>query len=168
MTQYVMLGAGLESFAYRRLDLGSRLHVFEVDHPATQQWKRARLQELHVALPRNLTFVSVDFERQTLANELRAGGHRSELPTFVSWLGVTPYLTEAAVFETLRYVASFAPGSEIVFQYLPPASRLNAKDQQLRAIHTAGVAARRELSLRGAFATKQSLQKTKIASLRSQ
>jgi methyltransferase (TIGR00027 family) len=118
--------------------------VFEVDHPATQQWKRARLQELHIPLPSNLTFVPVDFEHQTLADEVRASGHRSELPTFVSWLGVTVYLTEAAVFETLRYVASFAPGSEIVFQYFQPASLLNAKDQQLRAIHTAGVAARGE------------------------
>jgi methyltransferase (TIGR00027 family) len=144
VTQYVILGAGLDSFAYRRPDLASRVRVFEVDHPATQQWKRARLQELHLPLPSNLTFVPVDFEQHTLADQLRASGHRSELPTFVSWLGVTMYLTEAAVFETLRYAASFAPGSEIVFQYLLPVSLLNAKDQQLQAIHTAGVAARGE------------------------
>lgn len=144
VAQYVILGAGLDSFAYRRPDLISRLHVFEVDHPATQQWKRARLQELHLPLPSNLTFVPVDFERQTLAEELRAGGHRAELPTFVSWLGVAVYLTEAAVFETLRYVASFAPGSEIVFQYHLPESLLNEEERQLLAIYKMGTAARGE------------------------
>jgi methyltransferase (TIGR00027 family) len=104
--QYVILGAGLDSFAYRRPDLTGILGVFEVDHPTTQQWKQARLQELHIPLPRNLTFIPLDFEQQTLAEGLRAGGHRPELPTFVSWLGVTQYLTEEAVFNTLQYVAS--------------------------------------------------------------
>ena len=111
--QYVILGAGLDSFAYRRPDLAGVVRVFEVDHPATQQWKRARLQELNITPPSNLTFVPVDFEQQTLAEGLRAGGHRPELPTFVSWLGVTTYLTEAAVFETLRYVASLAPAARL-------------------------------------------------------
>jgi methyltransferase (TIGR00027 family) len=117
VTQYVILGAGLDSFAYRQPDLAGILQVFEVDHPAVQQWKQGRLQELNITIPGNLTFVPVDFEQQTLADGLRAGGYRSELPGFVSWLGVMPYLTEAAVFETLRYVASLAPGSEIVFEY---------------------------------------------------
>jgi methyltransferase (TIGR00027 family) len=120
--QYVILGAGLDSFAYRRPDLATILRVFEVDHPATQQWKRARLQELSVHLPSNLTFIPLDFEQHTLADGLPAGGHRPELPTFFSWLGVTQYLTAEAVFTTLRYVASLAPGSEIVFQYFLPES----------------------------------------------
>jgi methyltransferase (TIGR00027 family) len=115
--QYVILGAGLDSFAYRRRDLGAILRVFEVDHPATQQWKRTRLRDLHITLPENLTFVPVDFEQHTLADRLRVGGYRSDLPAFFSWLGVTHYLTEEAVFETLRYVASLAAGTEIVFQY---------------------------------------------------
>jgi methyltransferase (TIGR00027 family) len=120
VARYVILGAGLDSFAYRRPDLAAVLRVFEVDHPATQQWKRARLRELHVALPSNLTFIPLDFEQHTLADGLHAGGHRPPLPTFFSWLGVTHYLTEEAVFKTLRYVASLAAGTEIVFQYFVP------------------------------------------------
>jgi methyltransferase (TIGR00027 family) len=129
--QYVILGAGLDSFAYRRLDLAAVLRVFEVDHPATQQWKRARLRDLHVTLPSNLTFIPLDFEQQTLAEGLHAGGHRPDLPTFFSWLGVTHYLTEEAVFKTLRYVASLAAGSEIVFQYFVPVTLCNDEDRPI-------------------------------------
>jgi methyltransferase (TIGR00027 family) len=144
VAQYVILGAGLDSFAYRRPDLATTLRIFEVDHPATQQWKRARLQELHIDLPSNLTFIPLNFEQQTLAEGLRAGGHRPELPTFVSWLGVTMYLTEEAVFETLRYVASLAPGSEIVFEYGIVDSLLDGENRQLVAVLKALVAARGE------------------------
>ena len=144
VAQYVILGAGLDSFAYRRRDLGAVVRVFEVDHPATQQWKRARLRELHIALPSNLTFVPLDFEQHTLAEGLHAGSHRPELPTFVSWLGVTMYLTDAAVFETLRYVASLAPGSEIVFQYVVPEALLNDEGRQVLASIQANVASRGE------------------------
>jgi methyltransferase (TIGR00027 family) len=144
VTQYMILGAGLDSFAYRRPALATTLRVFEVDHPATQQWKRARLRELNIELPSNLTFVPVDFERETLADRLRIGGYRSELPTFVSWLGVTPYLTEAAVFETFRYVASLAPGSEIVFEYVLPESLVDDENRLLLAVFKAFGAARGE------------------------
>ena len=102
------------------------------------------MRELNVTLPSNLTFVPLDFEQQTVAEGLRAGGHRPELPTFFSWLGVTMFLTEAAVFETLRYVASLAPGSEIVFEYGIVDSLLNEEDHQLVAVHKALVAARGE------------------------
>lgn len=127
--QYVILGAGLDSFAYRRLDLTAVLRVFEVDHPATQQWKRARLRDLQVMLPGNLTFIPVDFEQHTLADGLRAGGHRPDVPTFFSWLGVTHYLTEEAVFKTLRYVGSLAAGTEIVFQYFVPEALWKDEDR---------------------------------------
>jgi O-methyltransferase involved in polyketide biosynthesis len=86
----------------------------------------------------------VDFERQRLADELRASGYHSELPAFVSWLGVTVYLTEEAIFETLRYVASFAPGSEIVFQYHLPESLLNEEERRMLAFYKTGAAARGE------------------------
>ncbi len=129
--QYVILGAGLDSFAYRRRDLAAVLRVFEVDHPATQQWKRARLRALHVTLPSNLTFIPLDFEQHTLAEGLHAGDHRPDLPTFFSWLGVTHYLTEDAVFKTLRYVASLAAGSEIVFQYFVPEALWNDEDRPI-------------------------------------
>jgi methyltransferase (TIGR00027 family) len=142
--QYVILGAGLDSFASRRSDLAGVVRVFEVDHPATQQWKRARLQELGLTAPSNLTFVPLNFEQQTLADGLRAGGHRSELPTFVSWLGVTMYLTEEAVFETLQYVASFVPGSEIVFEYSLPEVLLDEENRRLMAVVKAYAAARGE------------------------
>jgi methyltransferase (TIGR00027 family) len=144
VAQYVILGAGLDSFAYRRPDLVGVLRVFEVDHPATQRWKRARLQALHLELPSHLTFIPVDFEQHTLADGLRAGGHRPERPAFVSWLGVTMYLTEEAVFETLRSVASFAPGSEVVFHYSLPASRSDDEGRRLSAAYQAAAAARGE------------------------
>ena len=139
--QYVILGAGLDSFAYRRPDLATLLRVFEVDHPATQQWKRVRLRALGVPLPSNLTFIPLDFERHTLANGLLAGGHRPEWPTFVSWLGVTHYLTEEAVFTTLRSVASLAPGSEIVLQYFLPEALFDDDHRRLLALWKARRAA---------------------------
>ena len=144
VAQYVILSAGLDSFAYRCPDLATTLRIFEVDHPATQQWKRARLQELKIDLPNNLTFIPLNCEQQTLAEGLRAGGHRSELPTFVSWLGVIVYLTEAAVFETLRYVASLAPGSEIVFEYYLSESLLSEENRRRLAVVKAAAAARGE------------------------
>jgi len=144
VAQYVILGAGLDSFAYRRPDLADVLRVFEVDHPATQQWKRARLQALSLTPPNNLIFVPLNFEQQTLADGLRVGGHRPELPTFLSWLGVTMYLTEEAVFETLRYVASLAPGSEIVFDYFPPESLLDDENRRRMVTLKAFGAARGE------------------------
>lgn len=142
--QYVILGAGLDSFAYRRPDLASILRVFEVDHPATQLWKCTRVQELHLTLPGNLTFIPLNFEQQTLAEGLRAGGHQTEVPTFFSWLGVTMYLTETAVFETLGYVASLAPGSEIVFEYYPPEAELAEESRRLLGMMKATWAARGE------------------------
>ena len=95
-------------------------------------------------MPRNLTFIPLDFEQQTLAEGLRAGGHRPELPTFISWLGVTQYLTEEAVVNTLRYVASLAPGSEIVFQYVVLEELLTDESQRLLAMLKAASAARGE------------------------
>jgi O-methyltransferase involved in polyketide biosynthesis len=102
------------------------------------------LRELHLTLPSNLTFIPLNFEQQTLAEGLRAGDHRPELPTFVSWLGVTMYLTEEAIFETLRYVASLAPRNEIVFQYILPELLVNEEGQRLLSIFKAASAARGE------------------------
>jgi methyltransferase (TIGR00027 family) len=129
--QYVILGAGLDSFAYRRRDLAELVHVFEVDSPATQQWKRMRLRQLRLGLPSNLTFVPIDFETQMLVDGLVACGYRLHRPAFVSWLGVTMYLTEEAVFNTLRVVASLAAGTEIIFSYASPEASLNAADRDL-------------------------------------
>jgi len=122
LRQYVVLGAGLDTFAYRS-PASEAPRVFEVDHPATQAWKRQRLREADISIPDSLTFAPVDFEKQTLGAALRAAGVDPGEPAFFSWLGVTVYLTEAAVMETLRTVASeTAPGSEIVFTFVPPRS----------------------------------------------
>jgi methyltransferase (TIGR00027 family) len=144
VAQYVILGAGLDSFAYRRRDVTDVLRVFEVDHPATQQWKRARLHALGVELPPNLTFLPIDFEAQTLREGLRAGGYRLEESGVFSWLGVTQYLTEDAIFSTLRDVATLAPGTEIIFEYGILESLLDAESQRMVAVLKAGAAARGE------------------------
>jgi methyltransferase (TIGR00027 family) len=122
--QYVILGAGLDSFAYRCELPAEALRVFEVDHPATQAWKRERLAAAGIAEPARVAFVPCDFERQQLRAALVAGGVDLSRPLFVSWLGVTMYLERAAVLATLRVVAGCAPGSEIVFEYVRPIDQL--------------------------------------------
>jgi methyltransferase (TIGR00027 family) len=130
MTQYVILGAGLDSFVYRRRDLLQVLDVYEVDHPASQAWKRQRVEELGIKIPERLHYVPVDFERETLMNGLSAAGVNLRAATFFSWLGVTQYLTSTAVLNTLREVARLAaPGSEIVFQFIVPAATLVGKER---------------------------------------
>jgi methyltransferase (TIGR00027 family) len=117
--QYVMLGAGLDSFAYRRPELVEKLVLFEVDHPATQAHKRQRLAELGWAQPANLHHVPVDFTRQRLSDRLADSPFAPGLPVFFSWLGVTYYLPREVVLDTLQEIALFAPsGSSIVFDYL--------------------------------------------------
>src|ERR1700733_14197321 len=91
VTQYVVLGAGLDTFAYRNPHAG--LRVFEVDHPDTQAWKRERLLAANIEIPSSLTFVPIDFEQQTLDGGLTNTGFDANAPAFFSWLGVTPYLT---------------------------------------------------------------------------
>jgi methyltransferase (TIGR00027 family) len=117
--QYVILGAGLDSFAYRT-DLATGLRVFEVDHPATQQWKRHRLSTADIPALGGVTYVPVDFEHHSLADCLVRGGFDPTRPAIVSWLGVTVYLTRAAIGETLVVIGGFAPGTEIVVEYLVP------------------------------------------------
>ena len=116
--QYVILGAGLDTFAYRNPHLEGVLHVFEVDHPTTQAWKRARLKEIGITLPGDLTFAPVDFETQTLVEGLRGAGYDPGKCTFFSWLGVTEYLTIEAVMATLRSIALAPVGSGVVFDYM--------------------------------------------------
>jgi methyltransferase (TIGR00027 family) len=107
--------------------------VFEVDHPSTQAWKRARLGEAGVAAGPGLTFAPVDFQRQGLAEGLAAAGFDAGRPAFFSWLGVAMYLPDAAVFQTLGLVAALPAPSEIVFDFMvtpelmSPASRLAAE-----------------------------------------
>jgi methyltransferase (TIGR00027 family) len=116
--QYVLLGAGLDSFAVRRRDLVATLQVFELDHPLTQASKREALSRLGLEVPKNVTFVPIDFEGQTIPDALAQSPFKRNECAFFSWLGTTFYLTKEAVTETLTSVASFsAQGSEIVFDY---------------------------------------------------
>ena len=141
--QYVILGAGLDTFAYRNPHPQGVLHVFEVDYPSTQTWKRACLDEVGIALPDDLTFGPVDFETQTLEEGLRAAGYDPGKSTFFSWLGVTEYLTTEAVMATLRFIASAPMGSGVVFDYmiapslLTPAQR-SSFDTLERRVASAG------------------------------
>ena len=116
--QYVILGAGLDTFAYRNPYSVGVLRVFEVDHPSTQTWKRACLEEAAITPPGNLTFAPVDFETQTLEQGLRSAGYDPHKCTFFSWLGVTEYLTTEAVMSTLRFIASTPAGGGVVFDYM--------------------------------------------------
>jgi methyltransferase (TIGR00027 family) len=119
--QYVVLGAGLDTFAYR--NPFAELRVFEVDFPETQAWKHARLEHGGIAIPESVRFAAVDFERHSLEDGLREAGFRAEAPAFFSWLGVVPYLTREAAFATLRFIAARPQGSGVVFDYaIPPES----------------------------------------------
>jgi methyltransferase (TIGR00027 family) len=125
VTQYVVLGAGLDTFAYRNPYPEGVLRVFEVDFPATQEWKRRKLGAAEIAIPRSVTYAPVDFERQTLAEGLREVGFDSAKPAFFSWLGVVMYLTDDAVAATFGFVASTPRAGGIAFDYAVPRERLN-------------------------------------------
>ena len=121
--QYVVLGAGLDTFACR--NPYPNLRVFEVDHPATQSWKREQLAAASIAIPSTLTFVPVNFEKQILADELRQAGFQENDAAYFSWLGVTPYLTHAAFTATLSFIAKMPPGSGIAFDFAIDRKLLN-------------------------------------------
>lgn len=118
--QIVILGAGLDSMAYRRLDLTEGLQVFEVDHPATQQWKKEQLAKAEISIPENVSFTAFDFENETLPQALAAGGVNPDAPTFFTWLGVQMYLTDEAVCFTLSVMGRYPKGSELVMDFLSP------------------------------------------------
>ena len=120
--QYVVLGAGLDTFAYR--NPFPTLRVYEVDYPSTQEWKRGLIARGKIAVPDSLTYVPVDFESQTLADRLRESGFQPDRPAFFSWLGVTMYLTREVVLSTLRFVAERPHGSGITFDYFVPPGEL--------------------------------------------
>jgi methyltransferase (TIGR00027 family) len=124
-TQYVILGAGLDTFAYRNPYPESKLRVFEVDYPATQEWKRRNLQQAGIPIPTSVTYAPVDFEHQTLGEGLRLAGFDTSKAAFFSWLGVTMYLTEKAIESTFRFIASMPPGGGVAFDYAIPVESLS-------------------------------------------
>ncbi|THD49355.1 MAG: SAM-dependent methyltransferase [Bradyrhizobium sp.] len=140
--QIVVLGAGLDTFAYR-LAPQADLHVFEIDHPATQAEKRRRLAAADIAEPAHAVYVGCDFERESFVDTLTRAGFDKTRPAFFIWLGVTAYLTHEAVMATLAAIAALPGGAEIVFDYVVP----------LEAIERASArAARRQLAAKVAAA----------------
>ena len=132
--QYVILGAGLDSFVWRHPDLLRFLKVFEVDHPATQAWKLERVADL--ALPQNdaHVYVPIDFETESLRHGLNGAGFDLTKRTMFSWLGVTPYLTSDAIEATLRIIVSAGSGSEVVFDYAVDHSLLDDNGRKFHEI----------------------------------
>lgn len=140
--QFVILGAGLDTFAFRQPAFARRLQIYEVDHPATQAWKRELLAAAGLMAPDNLRWAPIDFEQQTLAAGLHDAGFDASRPAFFSWLGVTQYLTLPAIEATLKVVAALPSPSTVVLSFmlpeidLPPeeaaAARLVADDAAAR------------------------------------
>jgi len=125
--QYVVLGAGLDTFAYR--NPFADVKVFEVDHPATQAWKRELIKAAEISVPETMQFVAVDFETMSLRQELLRAGFDFSVPAAVAWLGVVPYLTPEAFAATMRVLERLAPGSSVVFDYSQPREVLSEREQ---------------------------------------
>lgn len=138
LTQYVLLGAGLDTFAYR--NPFPELQVFEVDFPATQVWKRSLLAEAGIAIPANTHYAPVDFEEHSLADGLAEAGFDFDRPAFFAWLGVVPYLTDAAFSQTLRFIVERPAGSGVVFDYSQPREVLSPVEQMMLDSMSARVA----------------------------
>ena len=128
--QIVILGAGLDTFALRNPHSGQPIRIYEVDHPATQSWKRQRLAEAQIAVPPWLVFVPVDFERDHAGEKLAAAGFQQNSPAFFTWLGVVPYLTQDAIDRTLDYIWSIQ-NSQVVFDYVEPPEAFSDELRQL-------------------------------------
>jgi methyltransferase (TIGR00027 family) len=137
LSQYLILGAGLDTFAYRQPHWAHALKIFEVDHPATQGFKRDRLVKSNIAPPDNLTFVPVDFETTSLKQALCNTSFAFHRTTFCSWLGVTQYLTLAAIDATLAFILSLPRASEIVFSFSLPQNALSGIEADAVAIAAA-------------------------------
>jgi methyltransferase (TIGR00027 family) len=140
LEQLVVLGAGLDTFAYRN-PFAPKLHVIEVDHPSTQAWKRQRLEQAGIAIPPTLRYAPIDFERETLSHALQEAGFDPTRRSFFMWLGVVPYLTETAIFATLRLIAAMPGGAEVVFDYGDPPDTMAAEARDLMTTYAARVAA---------------------------
>ena len=137
--QYVILGAGLDTFAYR--NPFPALSVFEVDFPATQEWKHELLAEAGIEIPDNLTYIALDLEHKSLAESLLDAGFNPAIPAFFSWLGVAPYLTLDAFRATLATIGRLPAGSAVSFDYAFPPHTLSAKRRQVFDVLAKRVAA---------------------------
>jgi methyltransferase (TIGR00027 family) len=133
MRQLVILGAGLDSFAFRQPPDLTDLRVFEIDHPNMQSWKRGRLRSLGWSLPNNTFFVPCDFERVDTTEALRDSEFDPSEPAFISWMGVTYYLNKTTVEASLTHLAKFlAPGSQITLDLMRPWEELPSRYEEIR------------------------------------
>lgn len=128
--QIVVLGAGLDTFALRNPHGARQIRIYEVDHPASQSWKRQLLSDARITLPPSLIFVPVDFEQDDLEAQLVAAGFHQDSPAFFTWLGVVPYLSHDAIGRTLGYISSIQK-SEVVFDYM---EALEAYSEELKQL----------------------------------
>jgi methyltransferase (TIGR00027 family) len=126
--QYVILGAGLDTFAFRQPAYAAALRIFEVDRRATQRWKRRRLAECGITEPGNLIWVPTDFEEGRLAAALESAGFSRTQPACVSWLGVTQYLSEQAINAVLLFAASLPGPSTLILTFMVPDADLEGEE----------------------------------------
>lgn len=138
VSQYLILGAGLDTFAQRRPEIASRLQLFEIDQPETQAWKRQRLTDLGFGVPEWLHFVSVDFEGSSWWEQLIKAGFDASQPAVVACTGVTLYLTKEAIQATLRQLACLRAGSTLAMTFYLPFDLLDDKDKPLQEIAEKG------------------------------
>ncbi len=138
ISQYIILGAGLDTFAQRRPDIASKLQIFEIDQPATQTWKQHRLTELGFGIPQQLHFVSVNFETSSWWQQLLKEGFDIGKPAVVACTGVSLYLTRVAIISTLKQIATFAPGSKLAMTFYLPMELIDEEDKPLQQIAEKG------------------------------
>lgn len=142
--QFVMLGAGLDTFGFRQPQWAQSLRIIEVDHPASQVLKRLCLDRAGLSLPDNLEFCPIDFEESTLLGGLKLSSFDDRSPTFLSWLGVTQYLTTQAITATLEDISRLPRGSELVFSFVLPDACLSSLDLKAARFYAELVASRGE------------------------
>jgi methyltransferase (TIGR00027 family) len=136
--QYVILGAGLDTFAQRRPDIASKLQVYEIDQPQTLTWKQQRLIELDFGIPDYLHFVPVNFETSSWWEQLLKAGFDASKPAVVACTGVTLYLTKEAIVATLNQLATLAPGSKLAMTFYLPMELLDEEDKPIHEIGEKG------------------------------
>lgn len=136
--QYVILGAGLDTFAQRRQDIASPLQIFEIDQPETLAWKQKRLAETGYGLPENLHFVPVDFEVSSWWDELIKAGFNPDQPAVIACTGVTLYLTKETIISTLKQIAALVSGSTLAMAFYLPIELLDEEDQPMQEMAEKG------------------------------
>jgi methyltransferase (TIGR00027 family) len=141
ISQYVILGAGLDTFAQRRPDIASKLQIYEIDQPVTLGWKQQRLTELGFGVPNYLHFVPVNFETSSWWEELLKAGFDTTKPAVVVCTGVTLYLTKKAIISTLNQIANLAPGSTLAITFYLPIELLDEEDKPMQEIAEKGARA---------------------------